>query len=62
MQPCGVEVAKGLGVPGVHATKAAKLPLNSIPVAMVVDVFGREFAPREGIDHLRAEHHLHGER
>src|SRR5205809_913480 len=61
MQSCSMEIFKYFGIPLVHPPKTTKLSLCSIPVAMMIAIFGGQLAAGDRINHLDAGHHLHRE-
>src|SRR5712692_11307140 len=61
MSSRSMEICKDLGIPLIYSPKAAKLALRSIPVAVVITIFGGELAAGDRIDCLDARHHLHRE-
>src|SRR2546427_418861 len=56
-----MEIFKYFGIPLVHPPETSKLPLCSIPVAMMIAIFGCQLAARDSVYDLNTSHHLHRE-
>src|SRR6266568_3255423 len=56
-----MEFVKNFGIPLIHPPEPAELPLCSIPVAVMIAIFGCQLATRDRINHLDSCHHLHRE-
>src|SRR5262245_24165927 len=43
-----------------HHAEAAEFPLITVPIALMITIFGRELAIRKRIDNFHASHNLNG--